>query len=285
MSETKDLKELLTRATDYATRNIDLYTLVGLEGDPSAHNDPKAIHRSWRKTSAKHHPDKTGDAFDKDKWELLEHARDILLEPAARAAYDNGRAAQLRRAAEREKVQGERKRFIDQLEADELEAKRRRDEKAEKAREVELEMARMREEGARRLAEEDERFRRENLERQAENRTREDEEYDEKVADLQGRLDELRRRKAEKKAAKKRKRDGPGAVPEEPEPVPAPTATERNGDGAAKRPPEKADQPPKWEDLKARMIAVQRKRDAAKLAAQQAQGETPARPAEQGTEA
>ena len=282
------MKELLTWATDYAARNIDLYTLVGLEGDPASHNDPKAIHRSWRKTSVKHHPDKTGDAFDKDKWELLEHARDILLEPSARAAYDNSRAAQLRRAAERDKVQGERKKFIDQLEADELEAKRKRTEKAEKAREMELEMARMREEGERRIAEENERFRREHLERQAEKRTREDDEYDDKIAEIQGRLEEVRKRKAEKKAAKKRKRDGPGAEVDEPMPSPPPASTtQTNGDDAPKPAPARAaNQPPKWDDLKARMIAVQRKRDAAKLAAQQAQDGAAAQiPTEQGTEA
>ncbi|KAF3354271.1 DNA repair protein RAD16 [Verticillium dahliae VDG1] len=113
--------------------------------------------------------------------------------------------------------------------------------------ELEREKARMGEELRRRRAEEDERFRREAEEK----RNREEDEGDERIQELQRRLEETRRRKAEKKARKR------GELPPETESKDAPKTN--GGEGKA----------PKWEDLKARMIAVQKKRDAAKLAAAQ----------------
>lgn len=281
MSEAKDVKELVSKATDFAARELDLYALVGLpDDDPSLRQDPKAIHRAWRKASLKHHPDKAGANFDPEKWELLENARDVLLEPAARAAYDNGRAAKLRRQLEREKVQGERKRWIDQLEADELEAKRRKNEETERARELEREKMRLAEEGRRRMAEEAERFKRENLERMNRAGNGAEDEDDEQMRELQRRLDETRRRKAEKKARKK------GQGGQEPSTGTATATTNGSvdadgGDDAASRngasnrseTKDTPAAPPKWEDLKARMIAVQKKRDAAKLAQQEAQSQ------------
>ncbi|CRK09665.1 hypothetical protein BN1708_002233, partial [Verticillium longisporum] len=239
-----DTKDLTQKATEYASQHIDLYALIAL--DPAT-TDAKQIHRAWRKSSLLHHPDKAGDAFDPEKWALLESARDVLLDATARGAYDRGREAQALRAAERAQVQGARKRMIDELEAAEGEAKRRRDEQEEKRRELEREKARMGEELRRRRAEEDERFRREAEEK----RNREEDEGDERIQELQRRLEETRRRKAEKKARKR------GELPPETESKDAPKTN--GGEGKA----------PKWEDLKARMIAVQKKRDAAKLAAAQ----------------
>ncbi|KAM0275109.1 hypothetical protein ACHAQH_007547 [Verticillium albo-atrum] len=250
-----DTKDLTQKASDYASQNIDLYTLITL--DPAT-TDPKQIHRAWRKSSLLHHPDKAGSAFDPEKWALLESARDVLLDATARAAYDRGREAQALRAAERAQVQGARKRMIDELEAAENEAKRRKSEEEERRRELEREKARMGEELRRRRAEEDERFKREAEER----REKEEDEGDERMQELQRRLDQTRKRKAEKKARKR------GELPPETDTKDAPKTN--GGEG----------KPPKWEDLKARMIAVQKKRDAAKLAA--AQEAAPAAP-EDGT--
>ncbi|KAM0324327.1 hypothetical protein ACHAQA_008107 [Verticillium albo-atrum] len=258
--DAKDTKELTQKATDYAAKNLDLYALISL--DPAT-TDPKQIHRAWRKSSLLHHPDKAGDAFDPEKWALLEAARDVLLDATARATYDRGREAQAMRAAERAQVQGARKRMIDELEAAENEAKRRKGEEEEKRRELEREKARMAEELRRRRAEEDERFRREAEEK----RVKAEDEDDERMQELQRRLDETRRRKAEKKARKK------GELPPE---------TAETGDGPKTNGGE--GKAPKWEDLKARMIAVQKKRDAAKLAAAQGAAPAPA-PAEDGTTA
>ncbi|KAL0932013.1 uncharacterized protein CTRU02_212966 [Colletotrichum truncatum] len=242
-------KDLLAKAQEYSTNNIDLYELLQID---STAKEEKEIQRAWRKQSLKYHPDKTKDAFDPEKWELIETARDILLDVEARAAYDNARKAVLLRKAERQRVEGQRKRVIDELEAAEQEAKRQRVEKEERDRELEREKARLREEGQRRMAEEAERFKREQLERLE--REREPDEYDEKLAELQRQLDEKRRLKAEKKARKKGKTDGGDAG------APTTTSTAPNPAPAAPR------APPKWEDLKARMLEAQRRKEAKKAA-------------------
>ncbi|KAF4902303.1 Pre-mRNA-splicing factor cwf23 [Colletotrichum fructicola] len=239
-------KDLLAKAQEYSTNNVDLYELLQIEASAK---DEKEIQRAWRKQSLKYHPDKTKDAFDPEKWELIENARDILLDTAARAAYDNARKAALLRKAERQRVEGARKRVIDELEAAEQEAKRQRLDKEEREREMEREKARLRAEGQRRMAEEAERFKKEQLERME--REREPDEYDEKLAELQRQLDEKRRLKAEKKARKKGKADGAPMPDPVPAPAPAPAAPRA---------------PPKWEDLKARMLEAQRRKEAMKAA-------------------
>ncbi|OLN83696.1 Pre-mRNA-splicing factor cwf23 [Colletotrichum chlorophyti] len=248
-------KDLLAKAQEYSSNNIDLYELLKI--GPTV-TEEKEIKRAWRKESLKYHPDKLQDAFDPEKWELFETARDVLLDTAARAAYDNARKAALMRQAERERVQGDRKRLIDELEAAEQEARRRKLAEQERARELDQERARLAEEGRRRMAEEAERFKRENLERLE--REREPDEYEEKLADLQRQLDEKRRLKAEKKARKSGKTVGDGdtdAVTAQKEP---PTAA-----APATRPP------PRWENLKASMIAAQRLKEA-RLASESADG-------------
>ncbi|WYZ40716.1 hypothetical protein EsH8_IV_001057 [Colletotrichum jinshuiense] len=244
-------KDLLAKAQEYSSNNVDLYELLQIGASTTEEKD---IRRAWRKQSLNYHPDKLKDAFDPEKWELIETARDILLDAAARTAYDNARKAVLLRKAERERVQGHRKRMIDELEAAEQEAKRQKLAQEERARELDRERARLAEEGRRRIAEEDERFKRENLERME--REREPDEYDEKLADLQRRLDETRRRKAEKKARKKGEVVDGGDTSKAPstapaaEPAPAPTPTAAD-----------------WERLKARASAAQRLKEARKAAA------------------
>ncbi|KAF6820996.1 hypothetical protein CSOJ01_00431 [Colletotrichum sojae] len=205
-------KDLLAKAQEYSANNVDLYELLQIDTNTTEESD---IRRAWRKQSLKYHPDKLGDAFDAEKWELIETARDILLDLAARAAYDNGRKAVLLRKAERERVHGQRKRMIDELEAAEEAAKQKRQAEEDKARELERERARLAEEGRRRMEEENERFKRENLEaqeRQRRERIERDgdgDEYDEKLADLQRQIDEKRRLKAERKAARKKGGEAP----------------------------------------------------------------------------
>ncbi|KAK1709251.1 hypothetical protein BDP67DRAFT_409301 [Colletotrichum lupini] len=246
-------KDLLAKAKEYSSNNVDLYDLLQID---STVTEEKDVRRAWRKQSLNYHPDKLKDAFDPEKWELIETARDILLDAAARAAYDNARKAVLLRKAERDRVQGQRKRLIDELEAAEQEGKRQKLAEQEKARELERERARLAEEGRRRMAEESERFKRENLERLE--REREPDEYDEKLAELQQRLDEKRRLKAEKKARKKGGAMGDATAD-------ASTPVAANTSEPAPKPASSA-APPKWEDLKARMIAAQRLKEARKAA-------------------
>ncbi|KAL2213487.1 DnaJ-domain-containing protein [Sarocladium strictum] len=108
-----DNQDLLRYAQEYSEKDIDLYDLLGVD----ALTPKEDIHRAWRKRSLKYHPDKAGDAFDAEKWELFERARDVLSDTNARARYDASAKAKLLRKQEREAMDQERKRFADDLEA------------------------------------------------------------------------------------------------------------------------------------------------------------------------
>ncbi|RKL09845.1 hypothetical protein BFJ71_g938 [Fusarium oxysporum] len=112
MSDTK-AADLLQFAQEYASKDVDLYELLGID----ALTPKEDIHRAWRKRSLKYHPDKAGDNFDAEKWQLFERARDILSEPGARGAYDGAIKAALLRKQERETMDKQRKAFVDDLEA------------------------------------------------------------------------------------------------------------------------------------------------------------------------
>jgi DnaJ family protein C protein 17 len=121
MSDTK-AADLLQFAQEYASKDVDLYELLGID----ALTPKEDIHRAWRKRSLKYHPDKAGDNFDAEKWQLFERARDILSEPGARGAYDGAIKAALLRKQERETMDKQRKAFVDDLEARENAWKRSR---------------------------------------------------------------------------------------------------------------------------------------------------------------
>ncbi|OAQ70285.1 heat shock protein DnaJ [Pochonia chlamydosporia 170] len=154
MSE--DNKDLPRLAGEYAEKDIDLYDVLRID----ALTPKEDIHRAWRKASLKHHPDKAGADYDPEKWELLEKARDILMDENSRTVYDGAIKAKLLRKQEREAMDKERKKFADDLEARENAARRVRDEKEQmdremlqKERERLNEQQRMREEEAVRQAE------------------------------------------------------------------------------------------------------------------------------------
>lgn len=171
--------DLLQFAQEYSSQDVDLYDLLGVD----ALTPKEDIHRAWRKRSLKYHPDKAGDAFDAEKWQLFERARDILSDPTARAAYDNAIKASLLRKQEREAMDAKRKHFVDDLEARENAWKKQREEKEQKDREV-IEKERER------LAEE-QRMREDEVKRQAE------------AAQEMEDLAEAKRRLKEKKEKKK----------------------------------------------------------------------------------
>ncbi|CAM1505315.1 Fc.00g109520.m01.CDS01 [Cosmosporella sp. VM-42] len=142
--------DLLQYAQDYAAKDVDLYDLLGVD----ALTPKEDIHRAWRKRSLKYHPDKAGDNFDSEKWQLFERARDILSEPTARAAYDNAIKASLQRKQEREAMDNKRKQFVDDLESRENAWKQQREEKERGDKEaIEKERARLFEEQRMREAE------------------------------------------------------------------------------------------------------------------------------------
>ncbi|KAK7753449.1 hypothetical protein SLS62_004524 [Diatrype stigma] len=115
--------DLLQYARDFVNSNEDLYALLGVD----ATTPKEDIHRAWRKSSLKYHPDKAGADFDAEKWQRFERARDVLSDPDARGAYDGARAAALQRAAERYAMDAKRRRMIEDLEARERGVKRPRD--------------------------------------------------------------------------------------------------------------------------------------------------------------
>ncbi|RYO92249.1 hypothetical protein DL764_008161 [Monosporascus ibericus] len=241
--------DLLQYARDFANQNEDLYALLEVD----ATTPKEDIHRAWRKKSLKYHPDKAGKDFDATKWQLFERARDVLSDADAREAYGSARSAALLREAQRQAMDAKRRQMIEDLEARERGVKRPRDDEArrknamseeEKERLVAAGRRRM-EERQRQMREAEERERQRELEKQKErapqqgHRPKYDgvdgedttpdvpavealggDEYDEKIADLERRLQESRARKAAKKARKS------GVVPEPPPPRAAGTMEE-----------------------------------------------------------
>lgn len=115
-----DSAELVQYARDSASRGDDLFALLGVDA-----TTPKDdIHRAWRRAGLKYHPDKAGDSYDPAKYESFERARDVLCDPAAREAYDGGLRAALQKKRRVEEMSTDRRRFVEELERAEREAKR-----------------------------------------------------------------------------------------------------------------------------------------------------------------
>ncbi|KAH6647262.1 hypothetical protein BKA67DRAFT_430856 [Truncatella angustata] len=110
-----DAQELLAFAKDYSSKNIDLYQLLDI--DSLKATDANEVKRAYRKVSIKYHPDKLGDKFDPEKWQLLERGRDVLMDKPARDAYDAARSATLREQERRKTMNAKRQAAIDDLEA------------------------------------------------------------------------------------------------------------------------------------------------------------------------
>ncbi|KAJ9165465.1 hypothetical protein NKR19_g362 [Coniochaeta hoffmannii] len=115
-----DSADLVQYARDAASRGDDLYALLSVD----ATTPKEDIHRAWRRAGLKYHPDKAGANYDAAKYESFERARDVLVDPAAREAYDNGLKAVLQKRKRVEEMSGERRRFVEELERAEREAKR-----------------------------------------------------------------------------------------------------------------------------------------------------------------
>lgn len=110
-----DNAEILAFAREYSSKNIDLYELLGI--DSLKATDANEVKRAYRKQSIKYHPDKLGDDFDPDKWQLLERGRDVLMDKAAKDVYDAARSAALREQERRQAMNAKRKAAIEDLEA------------------------------------------------------------------------------------------------------------------------------------------------------------------------
>lgn len=203
MSDQRNLNDLLALAKDYASRDLDLYATLSVAVDATE----KEIHRGWRRQNLQHHPDKTREAFDPVVYERIGNARDVLMEPAARQAYDAARGAAARAREERERMNREKRRYVDELEAAEKLARLRKEEEAEKLRELERERVRLRAEGARRREEEDK------AERERVERERAGPSLEEQEAEIMRRIEEKARRRAERAGRKAERAAAKGAEP------------------------------------------------------------------------
>lgn len=113
---------LTSQATDMA--DPDLYDLLSL--DPSC--TQKQLDSAYRHNARRWHPDKTGNnPSDREKFDLVCQAYDILSEPTTKAKYDNARAARLQKIRQAELFEGRRRQMRDDLEARERGVKRGRD--------------------------------------------------------------------------------------------------------------------------------------------------------------
>lgn len=256
--------ELLTLAREYA-KTEDLFDLLGI--DALEADDEAKVRRAWRKASLKYHPDKvggpTGDGFNdtmKAKWELLERAREILSDPATREAYTSARSAILIREQQRAAMDAKKRAMIEDLEAREngtAVKRRKRDDgkvaETEQEKQAAMERGRKRREERERLmreAEERERLRNPPVQEKKTktgsakqpspqpqgnsgegNPTTTEPDEDSRIADLEKRLEEVRQRKAAKKARKDKDASNTGV--EEPTTT---TATGENTTTAAPKP-------------------------------------------------
>ncbi|KAK8022044.1 hypothetical protein PG993_012811 [Apiospora rasikravindrae] len=224
--------ELLALAREYA-KTEDLFDLLGI--DALKAEDQAEVRRAWRKASLKYHPDKvggpSGDGFNdamKAKWELLERAREILSDPATREAYNSARSAILVREQQRAAMDAKKRAMIEDLEAREngTAVKRKRDDgkvaETEAEKQAAMERGRKRREERQRLmreAEERERLRNPTIVQEQKapappqppqgdsgeskpTSSEPDGQYDSRIADIEKRLEEVRQRKAAKKARK-----------------------------------------------------------------------------------
>ncbi|KAK7918002.1 pre-mRNA-splicing factor cwc23 [Apiospora marii] len=274
--------ELLALAREYA-KSEDLFDLLGI--DALEADDEAKVRRAWRKASLKYHPDKvggpTGDGFNetmKAKWELLERAREILSDPATREAYNSARSAILIREQQRAAMDAKKRAMIEDLEAREngTAVKRKRDDgkvaETEQEKQAAMERGRKRREERERLmreAEERERLRNPTAQEEKmtktssakqptqqpqgdsgeSNPTASAPDEDSRIADLEKRLEEVRQRKAAKKARKDKDASSPTGVEE-------PTTTTATGeDTTTAAPKPKPKRSAKMDALLARLRA------------------------------
>ncbi|KAK3296171.1 uncharacterized protein B0H64DRAFT_397562 [Chaetomium fimeti] len=241
-------QDLINYARDAAGRGDDLFALLATDATASESD----IRRAFRKKALTAHPDKAGDAYDPALYERIERARDVLLSPEAREAYDSGMRAILQKKLQREQMSDKRRRLVEDLERREAEAKRaktapqpqphdaERRAMAERGKAKMEEMRRLREEAEvrERLAKEKEAAAAATAAAAAGKPDMGEtapgghptpppvvDDYDERIADLEMRLKESQQRKAEKRQRKEeRKAEKKGKTGEKSGSPPAPAS-------------------------------------------------------------
>lgn len=249
--------DLPTFAREAAACGSDLYTLLEIDALASESD----IRRAFRKKALTAHPDKTGDAYDPVYYRRLERTRDVLLDADARKLYDDGMRAVHEKRQRLSQMDARRRRLVEELEAAENAAKRAKQQQpraeerdpeweamAAKGRKIMEERRRMMREAEEREAarereaeRERERDKREAEKEQAEKKQDEvktsqapkepmaaetEDDYDQRIAELEQRLRESQQRKAEKKAKKAKKAKDPSPQPPHDPPSPRAEADE-----------------------------------------------------------
>ncbi|KAH8894971.1 hypothetical protein GQ53DRAFT_820626 [Thozetella sp. PMI_491] len=281
--------ELIKYAKDKASEGVDLFALLGIDATAS----PDDIHKAWRRTALKHHPDKAGANYDAELYESFGRARDVLIDQEAREAYSKVVSAALQKKAQHEQMSSRRRQLVEDLERREAEARGAKKPRTEQQNLHDPERAAMAargrakmEERKRLIREAEERERLRELERQKQDGAEKprvtsapeaasaqkhpspapatehatptpqaggeahDDEYDERIAELEQRIRERKEEKLRRKEEKKARKAGaasqppPAAVAKEPpQKPPAPSDDGPKADAHSSRPA--SDKPPK----------------------------------------
>ena len=142
----------------------DFYEILGVEFESSESD----IKRAYRKTSLKYHPDKhPGNLEVVEKFHLLAIARDVLLDPKAKAAYDAVRLKRKERELQNQLLDGKRRKLKEDLERREGAFKRKREEGISEEERLEMEIRRLAEDGKRRRKEREEKLQKQKEEEDA----------------------------------------------------------------------------------------------------------------------
>lgn len=98
--------------TDIDVLQTDFYELLAVEDTASE----KQLRKAFRKQAVRYHPDKNPSAEAASRFHLLSIALECLTDPEQRSKYDDVRQQKQAAHRRRERIEGERKSWIDELE-------------------------------------------------------------------------------------------------------------------------------------------------------------------------
>ncbi|KAI5800053.1 hypothetical protein EDC01DRAFT_648761 [Geopyxis carbonaria] len=135
-----------SEAAAYATTSeIDFYQILSIPTDAVSDS---VLRKAFRKQSLLWHPDKNQAPDAPEKFHLLTVAYDVLSDPAAKAAYDNARAARLGKKRRSEAFDLNRRKMQEELETRENRAKRARVDSENEEEKFKSQLVKLQEEGA-----------------------------------------------------------------------------------------------------------------------------------------
>lgn len=135
---------------DHATSDEDFYAVLGIQTGAAE----KEITSAYRRAALKAHPDKNPDDPNAvARFHSLQIAYDVLSDPAAKAAYDNARAAKEARRRQTEQLEGRRRAMKEDLERRETNAFKRKRDEVDAEEQFHQELRRLAEDGRRRRKE------------------------------------------------------------------------------------------------------------------------------------